>query len=511
MKIDQLVISTQARNSWKSFDLGCRMAMTWWRQLYGFLLVVTFPVFVLCQLVSVEFGIFILWWCKPLFERGLLYIFSRQVFGQQISASNAIKAWPSQLKLNWFQSITWRRFSPSRGFDLAVTQLEQLTGEKRASRLAVLHRTADNNNAWWLIICVHWELFILMGLFVLMDMLVPSGVEFDFFKVLSSETLAIELGTNLFTYLAILLIAPIYIGGSFAAYLNRRIILEGWDIELSFKKIQQNSLQKFASVIVMVFTLGLSFNMPETAAQQSDETLQTPSNTEFEQAALLAPEAESIERHVEINQNLQEVLQAPPFNQNEMVRTWRWTGWQWESKSDEQPDLSVFATIFAFIAKFLEVILWVVFISLLLWLLWLSRFRLASLANIKLPTKTLIDMPSFGQHRTHKDLPKDIPSELRLLMSQQAYRQALSLMLVSSLMNLQVRKLISLNKAMTEQQCLTAINRSLEGESKLFMVELINTWIQLAWAHRWPQPEKMQALFVTWIQLYATPTTKSDV
>jgi len=96
-------------------------------------------------------------------------------------------------------------------------------------------------------------------------------------------------------------------------------------------------------------------------------------------------------------------------------------------------------------------------------------------------------------------------------MSQQAYRQALSLMLVSSLMNLQVRKLISLNKAMTEQQCLTAINRSLEGESKVFMVELINTWIQLAWAHRWPQPEKMQALFVTWTQLYATPTTKSDV
>jgi hypothetical protein len=269
--------------------------------------------------------------------------------------------------------------------------------------------------------------------------------------------------------------------------------------------------------MVIVFTLGLSFNLPEAAAQQIDETAQSPSNTEYEQEVLSEGESEvevevdRIERHVQINQNLQDILQAPPFNQNEMVRAWRWTGWQWEATSDEQTDLSLFATIFAFVAKFLEVILWVVFISLLLWLLWLSRFRLASLANIKLPTKTLIDMPSFGQHLTHKDLPTDIPAELRLLMSQQAYRQALSLMLVSSLMNLQVRKLISLNKAMTEQQCLAAINRSLEGESKEFMVELINTWIQLAWAHRWPQPEKMQALFVTWTQLYATQTIKSDV
>jgi len=31
------------------------------------------------------------------------------------------------------------------------------------------------------------------------------------------------------------------------------------------------------------------------------------------------------------------------------------------------------------------------------------------------------------------------------------------------------------------------------------MVELINTWIQLAWAHRWALAlKKMQALFVTW-------------
>jgi hypothetical protein len=510
MQIDQLVISTQVRNSWKSFDLGIRMAMTWWRPLYGFLFVVTLPIFVLCNFIHLEYGIFILWWLKPLFERGLLFIFSRQVFGQNITATDALKAWPNQLKLNWFQSISWRRFSTTRGFDLAVTQLEHLTGNKRSSRLSVLHQTSDDNSTWWMIICVHWELFILMGLFVLMDMLVPSGIDFNFFEVLSSESMAVAFITNLFTYLSILLIAPIYIGGSFAAYLNRRIILEGWDIELSFKKLNQNNSHNLASILLVLFTLGCGLQSPEVSAQQASQTSQ---EKVVQEDSIENEEAEPliVERHELIKRNLQDVMHAPPFNQNETVTSWRWTGWKWDYKPEKSPDMSAFAKIIAFIAQFMEVILWVVFVSLLIWLLWLSRFRLASLFNWRIPAKNPMDIPTFGQHLDPKEIPGDIPSELIHLLNQQAYRQALSLMLVGSLMSLQTRKLITLNKAMTEQQCLAAINSSLEGEGKDFMVELINTWVCLAWAHRWPSAENMHSLCTRWTFLFAHQSAQGSL
>lgn len=506
MQIEQLAITTQKRNNWKAFDLGCRMAMTWWFPLYGFLLISTLPLFLVCNLLSYEYGMLLLWWLKPLFERGLLYIYSRQVFGQEVSITEVLKAWPAQLKLSWFASLTWRRLSTHRSFDLAVTQLEQLAGEKRRSRLRVLHQSHDDKNTWWTIICAHWEAFIILGLFTSIKMLLPESVDIDIFDGTVFSSIAFELCYNLFWYIAIIVIAPIYIGGGFAAYLNRRIQLEGWDIELRFKSIKQNNLHKSATLAaVLVLLTGLI--LPQTSwaskvaidvAQQQELDAQNTGPQPSVQTNNSSDEALVIEYHQEIKQALKTILNSPPFNENETVTSWRWTGWQWHDEPPKSADLSTLKIIIAFIAKFLEVILWVLFIAIVGWLLWLSRERVAGLFNYRIAKKFEDPLPSFSETYNQQSLPTDIPQELSRLLEQGFYRQALSLLLVGSLSILHARKAIHLTKSMTESQCLSSIKQSLTGADREFMEELITTWINLAWAHRQPDHLQLQKLCSAW-------------
>jgi hypothetical protein len=64
MQVDNLVISTKARNSWQCFDLGCRVAIANFRQLFLFWLIVTLPVFLIAVLISPGYGFLVFWLLK---------------------------------------------------------------------------------------------------------------------------------------------------------------------------------------------------------------------------------------------------------------------------------------------------------------------------------------------------------------------------------------------------------------------------------------------------------------
>ncbi len=495
MQIEQLAISTEPRNSWKSFDLGCRMALKWWKPLYGFMLLATLPFFIVLNFLSLEYGVFVLWLFKPWFERGLLFIFSREVFGQKVTVSETFKAWPSQIKPMWLVSITWLRLSPSRAFNLPVAQLEGLTGERRSSRLRVLHQTKDNNTAWWTIICAHWEGFIIMGLIVMTNMLLPETAKLrfvdDFAAVVNNYTLLY----NVIWYLAIVTIAPLYIGGSFAAYLNRRILLEGWDIELNFKKMKKaaSTRRQGAAALLVLCFLGIA--VPEARA------LVTQEEQSSEEASQDTDKSEEVtpERHVEIEQALQDILSNPPFSEKESFKDWRWTGWEWEFEEEgKDKDRSGWLTFFKFIAKFSEFILWVFFVLLLGLILWLSREHIGRLLNYRLPRTQVVDLPSFSRSYKTSSLPQNVSQELEKLIGENAYRQALSLLLVSSLIQLHEKYTLPLKASMTESECLACIQKETDNESSQFMSQLIDSWVKLAWAHQWPTKEQMNKLAELW-------------
>jgi uncharacterized membrane protein len=63
-------------------------------------------------------------------------------------------------------------------------------------------------------------------------------VNADFFYTLFyEEALWVNILSLLFMFLIISIIEPLYVAAGFALYLNRRTHLEGWDIELIFRRI----------------------------------------------------------------------------------------------------------------------------------------------------------------------------------------------------------------------------------------------------------------------------------
>lgn len=489
MNLDKISIAIRPRNSWKAFDLGCAMALRWWKPLMGFWFVTTFPLFILVCLISPIYGPIVLWLCKPLFERGLLFIFSRKVFGEEVTIKQAIANWPRQLAKMWFSSITWRRFSPTRGFDLAVVQLEGLTGESRTRRLSVLHKTTDNNSGWWLFICVHWEMFFLIGLLTLINYIVPQGIDVNLVTIFNGPDTWIFWLYNFCLYLVWLIMAPIFIGGSFASYLNRRIILEGWDIELNFRKISSKRRSVASSVsAIALCLLAMNFQPQVAFAQESIET-------------------EDV--FFESEKRINEILAVPPFDENQTVEKYRWNGWEWEFEpSQEKSTMSPWVlTLIKFIAVISEFLLWGICAAVLALLVYLTRDHirhfLSGIAGFSGSREDKpIDLPSFSKAYEEDGLPTDMGAEVESLLASESYRKLLSLFLVTSLIEISKEQHLPLTRSMTEQECLRVIKASVVDHRREFMQSLIETWTKLAWAHKWPTTTQMNTLCENWKTLF---------
>jgi hypothetical protein len=243
---DSLTVEIRARTHWEAIDLGLTLVQSYWRNLYAAWLVaalpVAFPALALIYLLDgSQYGLLLLWWLKPFYDRVLLHVLSRAVFGETVNWHDVLRAMPGLLRRSGlFSALTWGRFTPCRSFKLPIWQLEGVTGRARHRRL---HTLKGNGPTRLLIMCGTLEWVLTFGALGLLYMMLPpefvaSRPELlsDFF---SADTLPLwfEVLYGLIYLLVISAIEPFYVAAGFSLYLNRRTELEGWDIELGFRTL----------------------------------------------------------------------------------------------------------------------------------------------------------------------------------------------------------------------------------------------------------------------------------
>ena len=250
MRPDALTVETRARASWEATDLGLALVQTHWKSLCAPWFAITIPVtllaFVLTYLSTRDgngnwYGSALIWWLKPLYDRVLLHVMSRAVFGEAVSWRDALRAIPGLLwRSGLFRALTWARFSPRRSFRLPIWQLEGVTGAKRQQRL----RALKGNGAIRLIfVCSTFELILLIGVIGLLFMLMPPELVSSRLESFSDSFTTdkvpfwFEAVYNLIYLFVIPIVEPFYVAAGFMLYLNRRTELEGWDIELGFRTL----------------------------------------------------------------------------------------------------------------------------------------------------------------------------------------------------------------------------------------------------------------------------------
>ena len=181
----------------------------------------------------------LVWWLKPFYDRALVLVLSRAVFGEATGAGDVARALPGFFRTGLVRGLTWGRFDPSRSFTLPVWQLEGLRGAARRRRSALLRKGGRQRAVWLTTACIHMEVLLMFAGIALFFMVLPEGVgpSFDLSVFSWIETPAGEVLVDLSYLVALSLIEPLYVASGFTLYLNRRTELEGWDIEIAFRQL----------------------------------------------------------------------------------------------------------------------------------------------------------------------------------------------------------------------------------------------------------------------------------
>ncbi|NJR72204.1 MAG: hypothetical protein HC782_03895 [Gammaproteobacteria bacterium] len=243
MRLEDIAINLRVRTPYESIDLGYRMVMAWRRDVFPIWLSVYLAAGIIINLLCFTqpiVALFILWWLKPAFDRVILHVLSAAAFGAVPSISETWRALPRLWFNNGlFKALTIRRFDLVRSFSLPVTQLERQFGGSARKRRAVLGREARGAAGWLTIISMHFEVLIGISAYVFIDIFMPGASSvFDPMKwFVESPTVTEQYLSNAVSMLAVLVLEPFYVAAGFALYLNARTVLEGWDIELAFKRM----------------------------------------------------------------------------------------------------------------------------------------------------------------------------------------------------------------------------------------------------------------------------------
>ena len=520
MDLNQITANIRLRSPWEAIDLGFVMVQEWWKSIYIPLAILTLgiaiPLFYFLPEKNYWIGATIIWWLKPLYDRLVLHIISHKLFNEELTSIQALKAIPSLIwNTGFFQTMTFRRFSLSRGFNLPIWQLEQLRGKRRSERQALLHLTTHSHAVWltiglWLV-----EVIMLLSLFVLLLMFLPSEIASDFLEGVFTDNLEykrwIDMLNSLFYVAVVTLVHPFYIAGNFALYINRRTELEAWDVELEFKKMGQRLQKiqngKIPSKLALTTLLLLSIFTAHTIST-------TPVNAD-EAVEILAPERKPVEQSRAV---IDEVMLTR--NLDDKRKETKWVKIKQKELKKEKTDLSWLKDIIEPIGQFFAIIfefaLWIA-IAIGLILLYYYRDRWMHLfQGGKKAKKDEYQAPEvmFGMDVRPESLPSNIIGTSRQLWFEGKHRESLSLLYRGALIRLINQEEVQLENSYTEGDVLKHSAKKLDknnGIQKLaYLKQLTQQWQSIAYAHRIPEEDTMQDLFAHWNTDFAVNSTNQD-
>lgn len=237
MKLNKLIIETRVRNGWSSIDLGIAIGKLFWLRGFLLYLLMVTPIFLISRYlvqVSSVLPFLILWWCKPLFERPILFFLSRELFSEPMGFIKTLGHYREWVfpGLGWILSI--RRLSVVRAMTAPITLLERPNSSQYSKRASVLGRKFSSEATWLTIVMYHLEGFLFLGLFVLLLIFFPDQINVSL-TWLSDVSIG-GVYSDLALVFVMATVAPFYVSAGFMLYISRRVALEGWDIEICFRE-----------------------------------------------------------------------------------------------------------------------------------------------------------------------------------------------------------------------------------------------------------------------------------
>ena len=338
MKSESIVI--RERGPWEAIDAGILLLRRSWRVLAAWALALL-PCILLAAVPGYRnpwLGILVLWLLKPLLDRILVTGFGAALIGEELSPFSLVRRSFSCAPAALIWETTWFRAVPWRLYLLPIRCLERQRG-------AAFRKRRKTISAEWVwpatalrvfSVCVEWGAFFGSGL--LLQWLFSAAF---FSRALGANESLAALGLLVLYGGAMTVSEALHAASAFGLYINRRIWLEGWDIERSFTVMAERvsaahsgattsgrwSQRRRASLrppVVFVVLWALTALTFSTAQSARAEELPRELTKRIPQ-----------ERQVEIERELQHILDQPQFDRYDQAVRWRWkngSGFEWNAE-----------------------------------------------------------------------------------------------------------------------------------------------------------------------------------
>jgi hypothetical protein len=241
MRLESITLHLRPRRPYEAMDLGVRLmqrnAGAVYRAWIAFVVPLCLAALTLLS-VNSSLAVLVIWWLKPLYDRMVLFVLARAVFGEPTDLRDVSASWRSLIGNGLIWALTFRRFDFARSFMLPVYMLEGLKGKRRRERSRVLQKNTRGNAVLLTVAYVHIEQALVWSAVMLLLLLVPQYSPSPFVGWFSGEepSLAASLIFGGVYIVVLAVVEPFYVASGFTLYLNRRVALEAWDIELDLRR-----------------------------------------------------------------------------------------------------------------------------------------------------------------------------------------------------------------------------------------------------------------------------------
>jgi len=496
--LERLQLALRPRSSMEAVDWGFAMARRWAWPLARSWAAAVLPAWALIAALLWRdpwWALFAIWWGKPLWERVPLFVLSRAIFGVVPTPSEVLRALPRIWTRGVAGDLLLRRFSSHRAITAPVSVLEGLSGRAAARRRSVLTRSMSGAGAALVTAGLLVEVSIAVGLagLLLVGNTQPADVLwYELWDQLDRGALPAwiqALGLSLIAA-AFTAVGPIHAAAGFGLYLSRRSEIEGWDVELIFRRLAAR-LKAAAVVAALAVAVAASPARADTGLSRDTGPVLAEAAAR-EEVAITALSGElPPEEIARVEAAVEEALADAAFGE-EVTRS------VWQARF-ELPDWgSSSSATLPWAGGLVEGLAWALFgVALVTLVASIARYWMARVA----PAPGEASPPAPEVTPLGATPPPAEVAAARAMWAAGQRTEALGVLYRAAVERLVEGWSVPVDESATEGECLRAARDALPAAPGRYFTAVTRAWQAAAYAHRLPGEEGAEALFAGWSAL----------
>lgn len=463
-------LALRRRSPWEAADAGLLL----WRENFVYFLPFFAVPFWICAFALrllpeqlQHYSWLALWLLKPFFDRLILHVVSVRFFAGSAGAARIFRGLGRNLWRGLIGDLLWRRFSPLRAAMMPVRTLENIR-----RRIAGRRMSLKKGGLGFCFLLTVWglalEAVMLCGE-VLFVVIMAKIIQVDY-RVSPGDFFA---GRELFLFTAwcinYIVTESLYVCMGFGVYLNSRVEVEGWDIELLFRRFAAGCKKKIILSAIIICATGIA--APEKA---------------FTQDRGRAVAAESAGDNDAPLETLRAILDSADFG------GWR-DGWGIRWKNPKQPPATGFdaapwmKTIRHVFAQVLQMVLLALAAALVIFLF--LHFRKLKQTSIPLAG----DLAINALRENAGENPALLLERARFFFTNGDMRRAWGFCAAAAIRSWTVYRGLQFPANATEYDCVELARSTEPSQDAAAFAGVLNHWIHFAYGGRLPPEGSFEA------------------